>query len=398
MRKGLLTLLLLMSSSMLLADNFELSGFIGPDVRHYWNESNSNSNDYNTEFSFIFNPEFRYKPEEANWRLTFVPFFRFATEDDERTHGDIRELYWAYRGDRTDVLVGINKIFWGVAESRHLVDIINQVDQVEDIDEEDRLGQPMINVSHLTDIGNFDFFVLPGFRPRNFSDEDGRLTGFIPIDDSSEEFESGAQEKHIDFAARYSNAFGDWDLGVSIFHGISREPRLIPNTTFTRLIPHYDTITQVSTDIQYTHEAWLWKFEALFREGHGRSFWAAVGGFEYTLYQIFESDGDLGLLMEYHKDERGTNGALVPLTTFDDDVFFGARWALNDVQDTEFLMGAIIDVRDGNTLFSFEAERRLGQHYVLSLDVRAFMNIDNRDILKPLEDDDFVQVRLARYF
>lgn len=396
--KRLVALICVFFHTLIFAEPIEVSGFIAPDIRYYWNESNSNANDYNTEFSFILNPEFRYQPNEANWRFTFVPFFRFATEDDERTHGDIRELYWALRGDKTDVLIGINKVFWGVAESRHLVDVINQIDQVEDIDEEDRLGQTMVSINRLTEIGVFELFVLPGFRPRNFSDEDGRLRGLIPIDDSSEEFETGAEEMHIDVALRYSNTFGEWDIGASLFHGISREPRLLPNATFSRLIPHYDTVTQVSTDIQYTHEAWLWKFEALYREGHGRPFWAAVGGFEYSLYQIFESNSDLGLLMEYHKDQRGTNGVEVPLTTFDDDVFIGARWAWNDVQDTAFLIGAIVDIRDGNTLFNFEAERRIGEHFVLSLDVRAFFNVDKRDILKPLENDDFAQLRLARYF
>ena len=44
------------------------------------------------------------------------------------------------------LLVGAAKVFWGTAESRHLVDIINQTDAVEDIDEEDKLGQPMVKV------------------------------------------------------------------------------------------------------------------------------------------------------------------------------------------------------------------------------------------------------------
>ena len=38
----------------------------------------------------------------------------------------------------------------------------------------------------------------------------------------------------------------------------------------------------------------------------------------------------------------------------------GARLALNDVQDTQALVGAIVDREDGSTALSVEAERRLG--------------------------------------
>ena len=63
----------------------------------------------------------------------------------------------------------------GVTESRHLVDVLNQVDGVEDIDEEDRLGQPMINISTQRDWGSVDLFVLPGFRERTFA---GQMVGY----------------------------------------------------------------------------------------------------------------------------------------------------------------------------------------------------------------------------
>ncbi|NIP18147.1 MAG: hypothetical protein GWM87_08310, partial [Xanthomonadales bacterium] len=43
---------------------------------------------------------------------------------------------------------------------------------------------------------------------------------------------------------------------------------------------------------------------------------------------------DLGVLVEYLHDGRAESE---PLTVFDDDVFVGARWALNDTQDTSVL-------------------------------------------------------------
>ena len=80
-------------------------------------------------------------------RISIVGFARADSQDDERSHADLREAYWGYESDDWDVIIGVNKVFWGVTESRHLVDVINQTDLVEDIDQEDKLGQPMINIA-----------------------------------------------------------------------------------------------------------------------------------------------------------------------------------------------------------------------------------------------------------
>ena len=88
--------------------------------------------------------------------------------DGERTHFDVRELYWETFGETWDLRIGIARVFWGVVETQHLVDIINQTDTVENSDGEDKLGQPMINLSLVRDWGTVDLFVLPGFRERTF--------------------------------------------------------------------------------------------------------------------------------------------------------------------------------------------------------------------------------------
>ena len=43
--------------------------------------------------------------------------------------------------------IGVRKDFWGVTETVHRVDILNQTDSVDGFDGEDKLGQPMINLS-----------------------------------------------------------------------------------------------------------------------------------------------------------------------------------------------------------------------------------------------------------
>ena len=102
-------------------------------------------------------------------------FVREDSMDDERSHADIRELSWLYYSDDWELRLGISKVFWGVAESQHLVDIINQTDAVENVDGEDKLGQPMINLTLIRDWGNVDLFVLPYLRERTFTGVNGLL-------------------------------------------------------------------------------------------------------------------------------------------------------------------------------------------------------------------------------
>ncbi len=272
MRCGVVSLWLLslLAPAMATAQTFEISGSAEIETRIFPNAPAYAAQDSATVSpSVALAPEFRYSWNDGKDRLTAIPFGRFDAHDDERTHADIRALSWTHRAGSWDTVVGISKVFWGVAESRHLVDVINQVDLVENIDEEDRLGQPMANVNFYTDYGSIGLFVLPGFRKRTFPDSDARMRGVLPVIASDARFESGAEERHVDFATRWRKTFDDLDLGVAHFHGTGREPRM---TTELRdgsavFVPFYDQIDQSSIDAQYTAGDWLFKFEGIVRSG-----------------------------------------------------------------------------------------------------------------------------------
>lgn len=383
------------------AGEWDFSGSIAGEIRAFPNSPQfDEQDDTRLSPSIAFEPEVVYEWNRGDDRITFVPFGRYDAHDDNRSHVDLRELNWLHVGDDWDSVIGVDKVFWGVTESRHLVDIINQDDSVEDVDGEDKLGQPMLNLNLFRDWGTLSGFILPGFRERPFRSNNARLRGSLPVDDDNATFESNAEEHHIDFALRWSHTFDDLDIGLAHFHGTSREPRLLPRVNpdgRVVLIPRYDQIDQTSLDAQLTKDAWLWKLEAITRSGQGDRFFATVAGFEYTLFGIFDSNADLGLLAEYLYDGRDEDDA--PAVITDDDIFLGARATLNDEQDTTFLIGGIIDREEQSTLFSVEAERRLGEFWKLELEGRLFLNIDDEDlILNGIRDDDVITLRLTRFF
>ncbi|MEM1276366.1 MAG: hypothetical protein AAGH74_07560 [Pseudomonadota bacterium] len=330
------------------------------------------------------------------FRLT--PFARLDSADDRRTHGDIREFKFDYVVDDWSFTLGADTVFWGKTEVVHLVDIVNQTDAVEDIDDEDRLGQPMFRIGYLSDFGEISGFVLPFFRERTFPGVSGRLRFNPPVNTASPIFETGAEEWTTSYALRYSAAFGDLDLGLSAFHGLSRDPSF--RARGGALLPVYSQITQGGIDLQYTTDATLWKFESIFREGQRNAvdqtdnFWAATGGFEHTFFGVFESNTDIGLIGEYAYDDRGDDA----LSIFQNDAIAGARLTLNDPQDTALLLTSSVDVEDGAVSLRLEAERRIGDDFKIEIEAVGFVNQDKSSFAGSFADDSFVRAKLRWFF
>ena len=161
------------------------------------------------------------------------------------------------------------------------------------------------------------------------------------------------------------------------------------------LNPHYDLIDQSGLDLQYTKEGWLWKLEAMTRTGHGRLFGAFTGGLEYTFYQIADSEMDLGVLAEYQFDDRGGQA---PATFADNDIFAGLRLTFNDIQDTAILGGVSVDNNTQSTFMFLEVERRVGNSWKVEVNTRLSTNIKYNSPEAAFKKDDYIQVRIARYF
>lgn len=394
--KKLLLIVFFITSANVSAN--EWSGYIGLESRLFAKDA-LHAEQFNDYASISIQPEWYHKWDGGNQSLSFIGFSRWDQHDEKRTHSDIRELSWLTVFKESELRVGIRKVFWGVTESQHLVDVINQTDLVEGMDGEDKLGQPMINYALIQDWGTVDFYILPYFRERTFPGINGRLRSEPRVDTSNPIYESKDKENHLDTALRWSHSMGDWDIGLSHFNGTSRDP------TFTGgldsdgeqvLRPIYNLMQQTSIDLQATKEAWLWKLEAINRTSSGSSYIAATAGFEYTFTGVFDSASDLGIVAEYMYDDR-RNLMITP--PFENDALVALRWTRNDEQDTNVLMGLISDLDDSSRIFSVEANRRIGDNWKLTLEARLFRGFnDSTNPLYALRKDDFIQVEMAYYF
>lgn len=351
--------------------------------------------------SLMAEPEFQYTWNNRYDRFVFTPFVRkeVSRYDDQRNHWDIRELKWSHFDDGWFFQAGIAKVFWGTVESRRVVDIINQRDMVDNVDPDDKLGQPLVNAGIQRDWGTLQGYIMPYFREGTFPGRRGRLRGPFPVDTDRPVYEHPAGDRHVDVAIRYTLQSDGLDLGIAHFRGTGREPRVeLGADAIGRsvLIPHYDIIHQSSLDAQYTVGPWLLKLEAYYRSGNAKPFVAVTGGFEYTFFGVFKSQSDLGLLAEYSYDGRSAKG---PPTTIDDELFLGVRWAANDVGDTSLLVGGMVDVKTGSQSYAVKFNRRLTDHLRLTVKGSSFFGVSPPEqVLYAARRDHNILLGLAYFF
>jgi len=371
-----------------------------------------------------FQPSFRAEVEYlSRWGdndFEVRGFGRYDLEDDERSRVDLREAAWTHVGNGWELKMGVSKEFWGVTESLHLVDVINQTDLVENLNGEDRLGQPMTKVSFEQDWGTLDLFWLPYFRERTFVGKDGRLGYPVVVDTDAAEYDSGAKQWRSDFAFRYSHYIGEFEFAISHFSGTSREPSFRFNGDILNpiLTPFYLTIDQTGLELMYIYEDWLFNFEGISNSGidnsvigsskQGERYSAAVFGLEYTQVGIFDSRADLGWLLEYLFDDRKEAAP----TNFEQDIFVGWRYAFNDEDSSEILAGFAYDPESEEILYSVEASKRLTNDLKINIEALFFEggepqksdlmsvlsvpSVNNKTAF--LQNEDYIQLELVKYF
>ena len=351
---------------------------------------------------------------QGRYLLALDLFGRWDSDDAQRSHTDVREFSVTHIADRWQVQAGVGQVFWGVVEFNHLIDVVNQTDLVENPDGEDKLGQPMVTFTALPDWGSVELFILPGFRKRTLPGIDGRLTLALPIDRGASEFESGAEENRVDGLLRISTAFAGVLFDVYHFNGTRRTPRFevrsrTPETGDNLfLVPNYDTVKQTALAAQANSGDTAFKLEALQQDGGPESYWAAAFGVEHTFVGVLGSAADLGAVVEYHYDSRDGDAFD---SFFESDLALGARLAVNDINDSQALLGVVWDTRSGEWVVQLEGSRRLNDHWSLALETRWFMGgqalgrdasiadlLDTKNKLGAVQRDDYLQLEFTRFF
>ena len=349
-------------------DNGEWDGETGFELRYFDDPGEFGQEQVGT--SLRLQGEYHTEWNDESDTFTFLPHLRLDQQDEERTHADIREALWIHVGDSWELRTGITRVFWGRTEFNHLVDTVNQLDLVDG--DEEKLGQPMINLSLVHDLGIFDFYFLMGFRERTYPGEDGRLRSPLVVDTDNAQYLGSASKSSMDFAFRWQTTVTDeLEMALSLFSGVDREPTFSFNFDFAdpMLVPYYSKKTQLGIELEYINEGWAVKFEGIDVTNQLQDYNAAVLGVEYSFYSLFESDIDMTFITEYMWDSRDATSP----GFLEHDFGFATRFSFNDEFDTTFLAGLLWDPETDEKLATFEGERRIFSDFKVKLLARIMM-------------------------
>lgn len=343
--------------------------------------------------SLFVKPKFNLDWNKGKSSILFEGFARWDMNGDSRSHVDIREFYYQYYKDSWEFSLGVKKVFWGKTEGVHLVNVINQIDFLEGIDGEEKLGQPMLQLSHTSNLGTFTGFVLPYTREIDFGNAAGRPRTPAVITDDKVSFESNNEAWHPTFALRWEHFIGNSDIGLHYFNGNARDPLVVISQEGNFGL-EYPLVNQVGLDYQVIVKNTILKLEALYRGGDFDDIMAITGGVEYTFGNVNGKGLDIGVLGEYVFDNRRS----LTFSSLDNDIFIATRLAFNNVVGTEILVGAFQDLSKSTKVVRLEGSQRIGENLKVTVTGQAFLNVDSRELAYLFRQDSFFELEFIRYF
>ena len=321
----------------------------------------------------------------------------FIIRGDEKDSGrrisEARQAYLRSPLAGFDVFVGNRQEFWGKAESRNVVDVINQSDAAANEGKSGKLGAPSISAERYLDIGDLQLWYISGFREKTFNDINAHPSSGLTV--SSAQYARKNGKDADDFAVRLSSFIGNWDLAGSIFYGTARDPILSVANGGTALNPYYALQKSIGLEAQYTGDATLLKWESL----HGtqssligaHNFVAAVAGIEYTYYGPFETMWDIGLIGEIQHDDR-------PQAAANQFGVVGVRLVFNDIADSNILFLLSVDRKADQSFVSLEASQRINDVTSVKLTSQFYNASTATSAFGQLSDDDAVTLTLNMFF
>lgn len=328
--------------------------------------------------------------ELDDFQLEYEIVIRKSLNDNGKDIIEPRQLFLSKTFGDIDVYLGYRHTFWGVVESRNLVDLINQQDMAAGMSPDNKLGAPSISIETYLGSGELQYWYISRFRERTFNDTNAHPGFGMPV--SSAQFAHAKGSEASDQALRYANSIGDIDYALSIFDGTAREPLFIVQELDPPTIaPYYERMRSVGLELQYTGESILYKFEGLTGTQSGKDFDALVLGTEKTVYTIFETQWDMGVLFEYKYDDRAQ--ALIDRT-----IVSGVRLTANDEFDTNFLVLYTVDDAFSQSLFGLEASRRLRNGMTLDINYLLYQSDIQNLPFYSLVDDSELSLTLGYYF
>ncbi len=362
----------------------------------------------------------------SGFKSRFRAYGRAGLVDQERNIAVIEDAWLAYKFESWYLKVGAEVQNWTATEAFHPADIINSQNLDSNLENPEKLGEPIISAEHRVGTGKLSLFILPYQMETVYGPDSSRLSGLgenTEIGDALwfdgktlEEAAVSAEQWGI----RFTQTLGGADFALHYLEHYDRLQPLFLSASSNPNMPRPVYFKSQNAGLTYAHviDAAVLKLEYNYKdfvEQEEPVFNAALGG-NLALSQADHSQLALGLEYNIFHDS-GTETALYlegqgifgvddevaqTLSVFQKDVFIGVRHALNDVMGREIFAFVIVDAEDtSDYMYNFRYQQRLSDIVTLQLGLRIVESGQRANSLLGLhaiERSDHVFINLTCYF
>lgn len=379
--------------------DWEINHEMGFDIREfhkqeaYSNQKNTYSSYFKTEFFFTISDNINFISE---------PYYRYDHNDKNRTLFDFKVNKFTYFGENYEIKLGVDEVFWGVTESKNLVNIINTNDNAAG-DLKEKLGQPLLAYTIFSEqVGYIDFYFLPVSVKSAQIGQEGRLRFSNPTENNGHIYSGGAGEKIPSWAFKWEKNISIFDFSFQGFRGNSRENSITPilEGASLKYFPGYERISQLGTYFQLVSGPIIYKIEAIKKNGQKnaknirKNFFSYTLGIEYLYNRLFEKKWDINTFIEYSNDDRNNDS----LDILQNDLFIATKLIFNNIQGAELLASTTFDLDGGGNTALAEFSSRLSENMRVTALYQAYWSTNNKDILYSFRRDNHFGLKLVKYF
>lgn len=388
------------------------SGEVRMESRFFSKDSKAYTKD--TNFGLFTRLKVKSK-HHRNWKENIRIVTRADKNDPSRAVFFFEDAYVQYEKGDFEFSFGPQMLNWSATEAFHPADIINSRNFDSNLENAEKIGEPMLKASYIGDESKHSLMIMPMLTKPILPSITNRLSlsGGVPmleplfIEKSGETSES---EFYLQYGLRSEFTFDDFDLTFHFVDHLDRTTPLIVVTGFG-VQPLYLPVLQLGSTFQWVAEEWVYKvelahrqFKALTHSTYGNlevpdntqlAFgieygWATSGGSDIVF--ILEGQSIFGP----DEDERAA------MSIFQKDLLFGTRYAFNDSKGQEIFASIILDMeRSSETLLNLDYKRRITGKWSMNSGLRI-IDAPQKEAapvgLELLDGANQIYFNLTRYF
>ncbi len=352
----------------------EMKQYIGAEYKSYLKTKDAR---LSSNKAITFHNEFKYSFDVM--KLYFDIDLLKDFDEDKRDQINLNALYLSFSYDDFDFDIGKKVIFLGSLEAYNLVDIFNRQNYQKDSLDEYKKGTYMMGLNYY-----FEDEKKVSLYFKYFEEDIKRGSKKSPyypygIADYDAALQFVNKEEKPSLLALYEDTYDDTlsaDIAFGFFYGY--DETILSQKRDTSYHPFLFQSMKLFSFDTFVVDSTLYKVEASYSKVAADSsfdikdFYQIGLGSEYTIENIIQNH-NLGFITEYYKSNSD-------YSSFDNDLFLALRYAFNDKDSSQVLVGVVKDLGNSQKSAYLEYSGRATDTLNMSADIR-YIKADEKSYL-----------------